>query len=307
MAPVNGRSAEPPRDRSAAAGSPRVEEAASGAGTLLVDAHVHLHREHRLATLLDAAVANFDEARRTLEPAPSPASWGYALLLTEILGPCVFDALANGSDEAATSGAGGWRFERTGEALSLIARAADRRPLILVRGRQIVTRESIEVLALLCSENVPDGLPLDETLARVRAGGALPVLPWGFGKWWRERGRAVERRLREDDPGALFLGDNGGRPRIGPEPAMFRLARRLGYRVLPGSDPLPLPGHERRPGSYGLRLAARIDPDAPASSIRRALLEAPPRPASFGRRRPLLAFARDQLAMQRRKRLRRSS
>jgi hypothetical protein len=269
-----------------------------------IDAHVHLHPEHELRTVLDSAAAHFEHALRSLSDTRPGRG---ALLLAEVDGVSRFDQLHDACRSGPAPEAHHWSVERTSEALSLVARAPGRLPLILARGRQIVTRENIEVLALISSVNVRDGLPLDDVLGRVRDDGGVPVLPWGFGKWWRRRGACVAARLRAEDPGALFLGDNGGRPRLGPEPSMFELGRQLGYRILPGSDPLPLPGHQHRAGSCGLVLDVEIAPDAPAQALREALFASPLTFSTFGRRRPLLAFARDQIAMQRRKRLRRGS
>ena len=68
-------------------------------------------------------------------------------------------------------------------------------PVLVIAGRQIVSAERIEVLALGTRTQIPDGQPLAATIDAVRADGALAVLPWGFGKWWGARGRMVDAYL----------------------------------------------------------------------------------------------------------------
>jgi hypothetical protein len=73
----------------------------------------------------------------------------------------------------------------------------------------------------------------------VQDSGALTVLPWGFGKWWGERGRRVERLVNELGANAVFLGDNGSRPQALGRPRLIETGERQGFRVLPGTDPFP--------------------------------------------------------------------
>ena len=108
-----------------------------------------------------------------------------------------------------------------------------------------------------------------EILARVRWSGAVPVLPWGFGKWWFYRGALIEALLRRPEPKWLFLGDNGGRPEFGGSPRLLREAGKRGVSVLPGSDPLPLPEHASRAGSCGFLMRNGVEERQPAAALRR--------------------------------------
>ncbi|HEX3130500.1 MAG TPA: hypothetical protein VH394_24395 [Thermoanaerobaculia bacterium] len=243
----------------------------------LVDSHVHFHACYDLPTFLDGALCNFRKAG---------AGIGY-LLLTESAGAHWFRRWRDGLKTKA------WGFEPTMEEESLRAVNGAGEKLVLVAGRQIVTRERLEVLALGKDLELPDGLPIREVLEQVRESGALPVLPWGFGKWWGRRGAVVAETLERD--GELFLGDNGGR--LGPEPALFRRARKLGIRVLPGSDPLPFARHAGLAGSYGFILPHAVDWDRPAEMLLRRIRESG-QPRAFGRRAGLPRFLRDQVGMQ---------
>jgi hypothetical protein len=214
--------------------------------------------------------------------------WTGYLLLTESAGARWFRRWRDGLNAG-----GGWRFEPALEDETLFAVSGAGERLVLVAGRQIVARERLEVLALGKDLELPDGLPLGEVLERVRESGALPVLPWGFGKWWGRRGSVVSETLGQD--GELFLGDNAGRH--GPTPAIFRQARKLGVRLLPGSDPLPFSRHAGLAGSYGFVLPHAVDTDRPAATLLRRIRESG-QPRAFGRRAGLPRFLRDQVGMQ---------
>lgn len=167
--------------------------------------------------------------------------------------------------------------------------------LLVVAGRQVRTREGLEMLGLATTEEFPDGLSFEDALARVRWSGAVPVLPWGFGKWWFYRGGLIEALLRRPEPKWIFLGDNGGRPAVGGTPRLLREARRRGIPVLPGSDPLPLAGHEARAGSYGFLVREGVDEQQPAAALRQWLRGLAVQPPTFGGCQRLTQFCRDQI------------
>jgi hypothetical protein len=258
---------------------------------LLVDGHVHFYRAYDRAGFFDSAL---DHTRRGAGQLGLPPAATGCLLFAEARGEHWFDRFR---DEAGGAGRG-WTFDATAEEDSLVARRGDER-LFLIAGRQIATREGIEVLALATGAELPDRLPLADTLEWARDAGALAVLPWGFGKWWGARGAAVRQALRRAAGDNLFLGDSGGRPQAAPAPRLLREAAERRIRVLPGSDPLPLPGEERRAGSYGFVLRGPFDASRPAASVRRLVTGAPRQPAAYGRRTGLFGFAAAQLTLRR--------
>lgn len=255
--------------------------------SVLVDAHVHFYSCYSREVFLDGALGNFRKAATRL--GLSQGTVGF-LLLTETARDCWFRHWREGQDRN-----GAWTFEPTGEEESLSAVRATGERLIVVAGRQIVAREGLEVLAIGRDLETPDGLPLTDTLEQVRKSGALPVLPWGFGKWWGRRGAHVEAALRE--PGELYLGDSGGRLQPGIRPRLFRLARETGIRLLPGTDPLPFARHAKLAGSYGFVLPGAPDEHRPAADLLRRIRQAG-QPRTFGRRAGPVRFLRDQTAMQ---------
>jgi len=262
---------------------------------VLVDAHVHIHPGFSRDAFFDGAMANF---RRSAAELGRPNDFLGCLLLAEMGAARWFRRARNGEE-----GDGVWSLERTGEAESLVARRSSGETLLVIAGRQIATREGLEVLALANDAGVTDGLPFGEVLHRVRASGALPVLPWGFGKWWGKRGKLVAGALARRGSALLFLGDNAGRLAGGGEPALFREARHRGVTVLPGSDPLPLLWHVQRAGSYGFLLEGELSRESPAGDLRRRIRELRESPRYFGRRVGLQGFLRDQVALRGRRRL----
>ena len=258
---------------------------ASTPAPLLIDAHVHFHPGFDQDRFLAAAVANF---RRGAAELGLEKSFLGCLLLAESADAHWFASLRSGGAE------GGWSFEPTEEPTAIVARSSRGERLLVIAGRQVRTAEGLEVLALASAEEFPDGLPFGDTLARVRWSGAVPVLPWGFGKWWFYRGGLVEAVIRRPDPKWILLGDNAGRPRAGGTPRLFREAAERGIPVLPGSDPLPLPGHETRAGSYGFAVDGGLDERRPAESLRRWLRGLSGQPRVFGGCESLVRFCRDQ-------------
>ncbi len=167
--------------------------------------------------------------------------------------------------------------------------------LFLIPGRQVNTAERLEMASIGSPAPIEEGLSLRETVRSIRAAGGIPVLPWGAGKWSGERGRILRRFLeQEEEP--VFPGDNGGRPIGWPTPSVFRDARRNRIPLLPGSDPLPLPGEERRVGSFGGRISGRLSDATPAADLKNLLLEHPAA-GVFGRRISPWTFLRLQIRL----------
>ena len=260
---------------------------------LLVDSHVHMHECFDVARVFDAAAANFAAAARALA---AERDYDGVLCLVESRGERFLDAVRARHEGRVWRGVHGfWEIEPTCEPETFLVHCGSTR-LKLIAGRQIVTRERLEVLALSTTAPLPDGEPIEATLAAVRDAGAAAVLPWGVGKWLGARGAVVARILADPEWRHVLLGDNGNRLELGPEPAEFAAARRAGRAVLPGSDPLPLRGEEARVGAYGFAVDVALDPLRPAASLL-ALLESASAFVAFGRRQPLGRFVGNQVAL----------
>lgn len=262
-------------------------------GKILVDAHVHCHRNLEPTAFLNHAARNFVTAAAASGVRPA----GGVLLFSEMPDANVF------AEMSASGEAGDWRIRSTGEAISLVAERVDALPLLLVAGRQIVTREGLEILILGAPGPFAESVDLATGVAMGQAAGGLAVLPWGFGKWWGRRGRVLDRFLARATPGMVFLGDNGGRLAGAAEPRQFARARERRIPILPGSDPLPLASDAHRAGSYGCVLDGPLDPDRPAAALKARLLALREQPPGFGRLQPFWHFLANQLGMQWRKRM----
>ncbi len=225
---------------------------------IVADTHLHVYPSYRLPRLLEAACLNFEHAAAGAEIR--------ALCLTERAGQSVFATLAGGARVP-----DGWHVHATPDPIALFLRAADGRELLLVAGRQVVAAEKIEVLALGTDEAIPDGLPVHDVLAKIRASNALPVLPWGLGKWWGRRGRLVRTLLEAATPADFAVADTYLLPALAARPSLLCAAARRGFRVLAGTDPLDRPGEESLPGRYGVYAEAAFDTRHPGQSLLRVL------------------------------------
>ncbi|MDX6749813.1 hypothetical protein SH611_08350 [Geminicoccaceae bacterium 1502E] len=251
--------------------------------TVAVDAHVHLHPVFGRRRFLDAAIANAAESGLPLGPV-----W---LLLTEIAGVHAFRELADQPPQ-------GWRGELRADGRTLELRRADGATVLVTAGRQVQVAGGLELLALGTDDDIPDGIAMSEAIERALAADALPVVPWGFGKWWGRRGQLLEALLDSPQGASVFLGDNGGRAAFIATPGQFERVERAGRRVLPGSDPLPFARQVERVASYGLHL--EIDPfqPPPFAALKARLLDPQAKVSIYGTRAGAISFLRDQVAMQ---------
>ncbi len=267
-------------------------------GSMLVDAHVHLYDCFDRTAFFDATLNNFRQAAQALGlPKDTP---GY-LMLTETAKDHAFESLIAQRE----LDGGRWRFNTTDKDRSLVAALGGRDVLTVIAGRQIVTREGLEVLALCCNEQFADGLPIEQTIEKVIEADALAVLPFGVGKWSGARGKIIDDLLNGPLASKLMLGDNAGRLAMAGEPKQFAQARQRGTWVLPGTDPLPFPGQATRVGRAGLVLDGNFNQDQHAATIKSTLETCNTQPKTFGRADGLLPFLKLQIGMQLRKRLRR--
>ena len=260
---------------------------------ILCDAHVHLWPRFKTEQLLSSARENFFAQCRDSWATPPTM----ALLFADTARAEGFAALTALAESG--SAVGRFQVRKTAEEHSLVAidpaRPGER--MFLLGGRQIVTAEKIEVLSLASPAIVEDGLELAETIARVREGKGMAVLPWGVGKWLGRRGAIVSRYLSQAEPGGLFVGDNGGRPSLWPRPVLFAQAAARGIGLLSGSDPLPLPGEEDRIGSCGFCLQGACGDQYPARDLHTLLTNPSRELTNFGQGPDPFTFLKTQIAL----------
>jgi hypothetical protein len=252
----------------------------------LVDAHVHVHPFVDPAAVLDAAARNF----RQVATARGERGWRGMLLLAEMLGADAFKWLSQREI------AGGWKLRGNAHELFSLRAEREGERIDIVAGRQAATREGLEVLALGTRAALEDRRDLTSTVAEAAGTSALVVLPWACGKWLGKRGRLIEQMFETET--RVFIGDNGGRPWFWPAPAVFQRATRHLRPILPGTDPLPIPGEERRVGSRGFSLEGALSEEQPAADLVERLKSAGPNDIQhFGALERASRFVRNQIRL----------
>jgi len=259
-------------------------------GLVIGDGHVHIHDLFDMDRLLTAAAKNFShQAERTAHQG-EPVCY---LLLTESFG-CDFFARLRDKDLIPKV----WTVKATGEENCLHASCPGRVDIFLVAGRQIVTRERLEILALGLSSSWPDGRNLDDVLDQLSPLELPLVLPWGAGKWLGKRGRLVRKIIQSQRWPMLFVGDNANRPFFWSRSQLIREAEKMGIRNLQGSDPLPFRNQETRAGSFGFCFSANINATLPFRSLVNHIINPQTRLFTYGTPESMLSFFYHQISLQ---------
>ncbi len=265
-------------------------------GAVLVDTHVHLYDCYDRALFFDSAYANFQSAASTLGVAGDVIG---CMMLTETSRDHAFESLIAQHE----LDGGRWRFHPGADSRSLLAARDGKDALIVIAGRQIVTREGLEVLALCCNEQFNDGRPIEHSIEKVIEADGLVVLPYGVGKWSGARGLMIDKLLDGPLASRLLLGDNAGRLAMGGEPKQFARANKQGIWVLPGTDPLPFADEARSAGRYGMLIKDHVNREHAADGIKQWIQAASAQPMVYGRTDGPVRFFKKQVRMQLRKRL----
>ena len=260
-----------------------------------VDSHIHFHKCFNEVLFFESCVKNLSGINHTVvkdgilffTEGRSEDSYNYFKTLKEIRNPLSKEIFYLKEID-------------DGKALTINSTSNNIR-LIIFPGYQIVTKENLEVLSLGTKKRLADGNSTENTIADVFSLGGIPVLPWGFGKWYGNRGKKVDELIMKRIPN-LFLGDNGGRTSLLPNPTQFALAKANGLKILPGSDPLPFPEEAKRPMSYGFITKINFDEKRPWESVKQSLLDENLKIEKFGNLTSPFAFIKTQFAMQIKKR-----
>ncbi|ARA94398.1 hypothetical protein AWN76_015395 [Rhodothermaceae bacterium RA] len=258
---------------------------------ILIDGHVHLRRCFDPQAFLTAAAVNMEQAARRLGIAEAVDR---VLCLTDMPDEAGFERLR----DLKPTGAGDWQSRPAEDGRSLWLTASGRHPLLVVAGRQVVTAERLEVLALGTPCPIEEGQPIADTIREVHRQEALPVLPWGFGKWIGRRGRVVKELLSDAAAPSFWLGDTANRLHHAPQPALLRRAAREKRPILPGSDPLAWPSEVTSVGRYGASYPGRLHPEQPAIELIQRLRDQPEHLQPYGQGERLGRFVVNQVISQ---------
>lgn len=229
---------------------------------LIFDAHVHLYPCYNLAK---AMASLFDNLSNTVPDAQMAA------LLAERHDCHFFNDLKRDPE---TLLGPGFKVRRTPDENALVVSRRDGAEAYLFAGRQIVTAERIEILALISDRQVVDGQPATTATVEILNAGGIPVVSWAPGKWLFKRKQVVQELIKRFNPGEIVMGDSTLRPPVWPEPTLMKSAGRRGFATVAGSDPLPFPGEEVRLGTYATLAEGAIEQDNPVRSMQ-AILKAP--------------------------------
>lgn len=229
--------------------------------SIAVDTHVHLYDCYDIDLFFDSAFRNLAEHGGTVK----------AVLLAERSDCNHFARLK------AEGIAGNYKFEsiRSDCCLKVTGKSGDK--MYMFAGRQVVTKERLEILSLLSDAVIEDGHSARDVIMAVKDAGGVPVLTWALGKWMFGRAGIVQAIIEQYKPGELLIGDSYMRPASCPEPFLMRLARNSGLTILAGTDPLPFSGEEKIAGCYASLLQTDIDFADPTGSLRSFLIA--PKPA----------------------------
>ncbi len=255
--------------------------------TLLLDGHVHLYPNYNLKTAFQLGIQNLRNhlKQAAVKTAGNPLTvW----LLTERWDCNLFKQLAETSKKAAI---GGYEIMATPEKEAILARSGKHEHLILA-GRQLVSRDGLEVLALATSVTIKDrAFTTAELIQKVNAAKGVAILNWAPGKWFFKRGKIVQEIFEKFTPNEVLIGDNPLRHQFWPKPKLMQAAIAAGFKLIAGSDPLPFLKEEKYIGSYGFQVKSDFDAKHPVTSIRNLLLQPAVAAHLVGRRNNLFTFA----------------
>ena len=231
--------------------------------SVIADFHLHIYPKYDLAALLTALGGNLSQLRAELKPPYNQAT--LAAFLTERHDCDLFTALRQGELSLPAS----VTVSPSAEPQCLVVNSGSLE-ILLFAGRQINTRERIELLSVTGIDLIPDGMALNDTIEMIRAQGAIPAINWAPGKWLFGRGRQVHGVISNQPP-PLLLCDTTLRPQSWATPKLMQFGIDKGLKVIAGTDPLPIDGQEQIAGSYGSLVELDLDLEKPVSSIRKAL------------------------------------
>jgi hypothetical protein len=211
--------------------------------TIRVDTHAHLYPHYPLKAWCDAAHRNLgvsDEQVGAVFIVDRAGQDSFARFRTDGVAFGVWREFAIDSGESLSEEGS---FEWDGKKLSIL------------RGVQYVSLERIEVLGLGVGRSLSDGAPAAELIDGIGQEGGVACLPWSPGKWLGKRGAVISKLMRHTAPERLTFGDIVLRSSWGPYSPLLARAKKSGFTVLLGTDPLPRDGDSVLVGSFGVELS----------------------------------------------------
>lgn len=248
-----------------------------------IDSHVHIYPDWDIDVVLNTAYFNLS---KNTPKKPDVC----VLFLSEICGHNFFEKAKDKNGDL-------WEIQHTEEKNSLKA-VYGNKEIIIIAGRQIKTKDNIEILALGLLEEKKDGLDADEILSSLAKpdNNVLSILPFSAGKWLGKRGKKVKAILNENKY-HLLMGDIKDRPFLFAYEPIFKLAKKNNIKIIRGSDPLYFEDEINKIGSFGFYINDIPDIKKPAASLIKMLIENDVAMTPFGKHVNFYNFIKTQLKL----------
>ena len=262
--------------------------------TLLIDGHVHIYPNFKISAVLNGGIKrlsayNLNDPRINI------------LLLTERFDCNFFRQLTEDKNKKID----GFKIVNNDSNSAIELENDKGQTLYIFAGRQIVTKEGLEINALATALNITDRqFTADQVIQQITDDGGIPVINWAPGKWFSSRGKIVERLIKESSNKTFLIGDTSMRPTIWSTPRLMTLAKNRGFKIIAGSDPLPFDGEEEMVGTFGFMMQGEFDRNQPTESLHRLLLNPKTECRIIGRRTSPVKFFRRQVKIMREKKQR---
>ncbi len=258
--------------------------------TLLIDGHVHLYPVFDLLKAVENGLENLflNAKKKNINLNDEVPIW----LLVERSDTNFFDELSNSPEKY---NQGEIKLVKAKDNLTIKVEKEKETILYILAGRQLVTKENLEVLSLVSDFNVPDKeKPMDEIIQLIRDAGGIPALNWAPGKWFGSRGKIINEQIEKQSPENIYIGETTMRPTVWLKPKLIKKAENRGFRVMAGSDPLPFRGEEKEIGSFGFKIEGEFDPENPAQSMRNIFSDPTKKLTLIGKRNNVFKFSKRQ-------------
>ncbi len=153
---------------------------------LIVDGHVHIYDCGDLDKFFDMAINNMDNMYKSIYPEDN--NYQKALLFTEGKNNDYFSRFKANDNFGKHSE---YKFENIQEDCSLILSKNNEPRCYIISGRQIVTREKLEVLSIASSQNIEDGLSIEDVVKKLLDNQQIVIINWGVGKRFLNKNKGV--------------------------------------------------------------------------------------------------------------------
>ena len=145
--------------------------------TLVVDGHVHYYECYDFEEFFNMVIKNMNNMYSSIYPDDN--NFHKVLLFTEGKDSDYFSQFKKNDIPEQKSE---YKFENTQEDCSIILLKNNQPLCYILAGRQIVTRENLEVLSIASSQKIEDGLPIKDVVKKLIDNKQIAVLAWGVGK-----------------------------------------------------------------------------------------------------------------------------